>query len=258
MKIIFPFLFLSLLANAEQQTHHHCSGFSHYREHTIGANRVRPDNKHYYSSRPTDYVACKIINTDMHGNSILAIREPFISDIHPTHIRKTPFLSAEIRGNDAIFGSDSENCSLAAKWDFSKKEHRVLDYRIYISVVHYHPQVAFRDYEMNIDCLYFIPYHEDETYIYTLTWCSAETCPDSAEIDKNAILFPVVNEGQKRVGLLISPLLNITSDNNVIKMETSLVKSHITFQLKLRTRDKEGKKWILAWLKQKLPHSEQK
>ncbi len=257
MKIIVPFLFLSL-ANAEQQAHHHCSGFSHYLEYTIGANRAGSANKHYYSSEPTDYVACKIIDTNIHGISTLEIREPFISDIHPVYIKKTPFLYADIRGNGAIFGSDSENCSTAAQWDFSKKEQRSLDYRIYVSIVHYHPQVAFRDYEMNIDYLYFIPYLEDETYIYTLTWCPAETCPDSAELDKNAVLFPVAYEGQKRAGLLISPLLNITSDNNAIKMETSLAKSHITFQLKLRTRDKEGKEWILAWRKQKLPENGQK
>lgn len=243
-----------MLVNAEQQALHHCSGFLHYLEHTIGANRANSDNKYYYSSIPTDYVACKIIKTNIHGGcENLEIKEPFISNKHPACVKETPFLSSTIRGNGAIFSYHSENGVIADKWDFSKKEKRSLDYRIYASVVHYHPQIAFSHYEMNIDYLYFIPYIEDETSVYTLTWCSAETCPDSAEIDKNAVLFPVVNGGQKRVGLLISPLLNVTSNHNVIKMEASLAKSDITFQLQLRTHDNAGKEWILAWQKQKLP-----
>ena len=248
-------LFVLILASVTSAEQHKCGGFLHYIEWTIGAKLVKEKTGYHYSSKSEDLIACKIVDTNKHlKKEYIEIKEPFVSQLHPEHIKKTPFLSATIDGNGAIFGCRSINGPVAPQWDFSKEEVRSLDYSIYIDIVNQHPEVALFDpKEMKIDFLYFIPYHEDENNIYTLTWCPADDCSEEFRIEKNVVFFPAAHGAKKRAGVIISPLLNVTSDENTITMTANVGNARINFQLHVRTTDGNGKKWILAWTAQKRP-----
>ena len=245
---------LPLLAHEAADGHTECcEGFSFLFEDAIGANFITSDDEFFSSSSPVDLVVCKVRNLSRRKRETLELNAPYITKEHPEEIQKQNFLLATSSGSGVLLNCKQISGELTPTWNFSKKEERSLDYRIWATVLNEHPEIAFNQKEMNIDYLYFVPYHEDESCIYTLTWCPASAVSGQAELAQNAVFFPSESGEQRRLGLVISPLLQLTADKDGISMNTTLGKSQLSFHLKWRARDKAGNEWVLAWRKQKFP-----
>ncbi len=257
MKILYLTLLsgaLPLLAHESAGEHsEYCNGLSSMYEHAIGANFITSDDEIFISSVPEDLVACKIRELSERKQHTLELSAPHITEEHPEEIQKQTFLLVTFSGNEALPNCTPISGDSSPTWNFTKEEERNLDYRIWATVLNPHPEIAFNQKEMKIDCLYFAPFHEEESSIYTLTWCPVSAVSGQAELEQNAVFFPAEAGEQRRLGLVISPLLHLTADECGISMNAMLGKSQLSFHLKLRTRDKDGKEWVLAWKKQKHP-----
>lgn len=85
-------LFVLILASVTSAEQHKCGGFLHYIEWTIGAKLVKEETGYHYSSKSEDLIACKIVDTNKHHKkAYIEIKEPFVSQLHPEHIKKRRF-----------------------------------------------------------------------------------------------------------------------------------------------------------------------
>ena len=101
---------------------------------------------------------------------------------------------------------------------------------------------------MKVDFLYFSPYHENENFIYVLSWNPAEDISETVEIKDNVILFPVKKEKEKRIGLIISPQVKVKRNKTNIAMSANFYEAQFRFRLNFKIIDND-KCWILSWRK---------
>ena len=182
------------------------------------------------------------------GNTetIFSLKSPFPSNEHPQSLLNKPFFEAYSENGSLYVHSIS---GVLPFWDFSKKEDRNLDYTIYHQIRNSHKELVFNQKMMKVDFLYFSPYHENENFIYVLSWNPAEDISETVEIKDGVVLFPVKKEKNKKIGLIISPQVAVKRNKTSITMSTNFHKSQFKFRLNFKTVDKNDKSWVLSWRK---------
>lgn len=174
-----------------------------------------------------------------------SLKSPFPSNEHPQSLLNKPFFEAYSENGRLYVHSIS---GVLPFWDFSKKEDRNLDYTIYHQIRNSHKELVFNQKMMKVDFLYFSPYHENENFIYVLSWNPAEDISETVEIKDNVILFPVKKEKEKRIGLIISPQVKVKRNKTNIAMSANFYEAQFRFRLNFKIIDND-KCWILSWRK---------
>lgn len=182
------------------------------------------------------------------GRKYLNLSNPFCNKKHPHEVRRAHFLIGESVGRSGSLYVNPVQ-SEPSFWDFSQKEERELDYTVYLWTFNKHPDLLFNQKKMKIDLLYFIPYLEIDDSIYVLSWNKEAEVSGSIQIKNYAVEFPIKGENNSHIGMIISPMLKIETEKDVLTMKNDIVDTRINLKLSFRISDSKGDAWILSWRK---------
>ena len=200
-------------------------------------------NKNFTSERFIAYSGSSESSSKEH---IVKLKSPFPTDEHPPSLLDMPFFEAHSENGNVYIHYVYD---ILPFWDFSKMEDRSLDYTIYHQILNHHEELRFNQKVMRVDFLYFTPYYENESSIYVLSWNPAEDVSEHVEIKDDVVLFPVKKEKNKKIGVIISPQVNVQRNKTSIDMSANFHISQFKFRINFETVDKNGKCWVLSWRK---------
>ncbi|MBR4309466.1 MAG: hypothetical protein IKT79_00400 [Akkermansia sp.] len=176
-------------------------------------------------------------------NDVISISFPFTPDSQSNKIREILFLIGELKSDGDIMWFSPV--------DLLTANHKYKDYTVSLSFFSDHPDLECEPKEMECDLFYFMPYHEEDGASYILSWCRETKDMATFNTDGHALSFPYAEGATTRIGFIISPILSIQADTDIVSVSGHFGKSAMQFKFRCRFHDTQGNTWVLAWKKLK-------
>ena len=190
-----------------------------------------------------DMMLCKVREGKLPANmnEVISINFPFVLDSQSDKIKEILFFVGEMKSDTDILSFSSV--------DSYTMGHKYEDYTVSLKFFSDHPDLEYEENGMTCNLFYFMPYHEENGASYILSWCRETKEMATFNTNGHALSFPYAEGGTTRVGFIVSPILSIQSDADMVSVSGHFGKSAMHFKFRCRFHDAQGNTWVMAWKK---------